>query len=472
MFVLDENFEKEYYKIIAEKADTAFEEAYTELESANNEYLSSLDLIQEYFRCYPTVDGEVIKEDFSAADILKLGELFGKTSSDVVTTYNPETGLQITKSVAEMKFPENIIYFVQQLISWIKNIVLAFIDRFVKVIKMMFGVPDDFAPTKEDLKLTLKKTKPLTFSAPVDLFKSKDVKPVTVNYISDKGTIADLAELIKGTSAGTLNNTNESFINENTLKEDEKPKIVAIQIDISQDMEKLNILLNQFLMFFDNSFGSNGEDLFKTEDLSLILKVFKEALKNISLGYSTTMDSNGLSAIDSSRIKNNLLVTNNNTEKLKKLYVDISKAINSALVVITNKQLAAAGGLGPQFKYYSAATYQELIRLLDTIDPRIKMAKKMEADLEKMKNQYDDVVLKLGKIRQSLLGIGSVAYTTILQHQISELFDSARFMSQTVTLRLTALGVYIKCLKDIREMINNANAINSSSKNAFKDLLR
>jgi hypothetical protein len=139
------------------------------------------------------------------------------------------------------------------------------------------------------------------------------------------------------------------------------------------------------------------------------------------------------------------------------------------LAVLSHKQLVAAEGLGVSYRFYSASTYVQMVKILDAMKPRIKQAQQMEKDLKKMQTIFDKIVVQLGRQRQALLGFGDVTYTSVYQRKISELFDASRYVSQTISLRLATLGLFIRQIKDIQESIYNVNAINSRNKDFLKD---
>jgi hypothetical protein len=139
------------------------------------------------------------------------------------------------------------------------------------------------------------------------------------------------------------------------------------------------------------------------------------------------------------------------------------------LAVLSHKQLVAAEGLGVSYRFYSASTYVQMVKILDAMKPRIKQAQQMEKDLKKMQAIFDKIVVQLGRQRQALLGFGDVTYTSVYQRKISELFDASRYVSQTISLRLATLGLFIRQIKDIQESIYNVNAINSRNKDFLKN---
>jgi hypothetical protein len=138
------------------------------------------------------------------------------------------------------------------------------------------------------------------------------------------------------------------------------------------------------------------------------------------------------------------------------------------LAILSHKQLVALENLGSGYRFYSASTYIQMVKILDAISPRIKESEEMEKDLKKMKEVFDKIVIQLGKQRDALVGYGQITYTSVYQKRISDLFDGARYVSQTVTLRLATLGLFIRQIKDIREAIFTVNSMNERSREFLK----
>jgi hypothetical protein len=92
----------------------------------------------------------------------------------------------------------------------------------------------------------------------------------------------------------------------------------------------------------------------------------------------------------------------------------------------------------------------------------------MEKDLKKMKGIFDNIVITLNKMREPLMAFGQVTYTSVYQKRINDLFDGARYVSQTISLRLATLGLFIRQIKDINEAIYTVNSMNERSKDMLK----
>ena len=65
-------------------------------------------------------------------------------------------------------------------------------------------------------------------------------------------------------------------------------------------------------------------------------------------------------------------------------------------------------------------------------------------------------------MRSEWLSIGlNVSFSTVTQQRISNLFDAAKYVLQTIMLRYGALGIYTKVLENTKVTISNLNFINS-----------
>jgi hypothetical protein len=522
MFNLTEAFKVEYGNYLNEQATKDFETGFANLEEAQKQSDEAFRVIKEYFNLYAKsnnlneagVDGRRSGADASddreespretkakvsqENDTVKkfidvMGDVLSATRSvsdarSEISEYKPVIGHAYMKNITDMKFPENIIFFIDSLISWIVNLVKKFIGFFTNAIRRFFGMEttkESNHITSDDLKLSLQRAQKIeAIAMPISFKGVKEPKAVSMVGIDPKNIekIRDVFEL--GVNAGVEfydvgNVLNEAEMVDTygakgfTPERSESRQMVGISVDISKDMEKLHQLMQYFFDLFDNAYGSNQEYLFGVDDLEILLNLFRNTIKDIAEGsISTTAISGRLTSLEllnTDKLRDNLKRTQLNTDQLKKIYVEIEKSIQNALTVITHKQLLAAEGLGVGFRFYSAATYVQMLKILKAIEPRISGTEKMEKEMQKMKAVFDKIVIQLSKQRQAIAGFGAVTYTSVYQRKVNDLFDGARYVSQTVSLRLATLGLYMKQLKDMREALANANSINSRNRNYLKD---
>ena len=477
MFNLNEAFKQGYEEYLKEEAEKNFVQAFEALEVSQKEAEKSFQIVQEYFQLYALSENllevtgldpekkvarEIDSDVTFTGNLDAIKNLIGMIGKDS-PMYKPEVGSATLTKITDMKFPQNIIFFLQALINWLTNIVKKFIQAFTDGIQRLFGV-DPKSDFKGDLKLNLAKVKNIeTFSFPVDT--TKKPSPVTQMMI-DAGKFENVSTVFN-------KSWNESVeLLEDEFGREDRNTIKGIMIDVSKEMQDLEQKLAHFLDLFDNAYGSNQEHLFETEDLELLLELFKETMENIASGKVPTYALQGklteLDVINKGRLRDNLIRTKINIDNLKRAYVDTQQSAVQSLQIITQKQMFASQGLGEAFKFYSAATYTRMINILEVLEPRIKDAVKLEKEMQRMEKIFSKVVIELGKQRRFIANFGDVTYTPVYQKKINDLFEASRYVSQTITLRLTALGLYIKEMKDVKEALLNANSINSRSKDVLK----
>jgi hypothetical protein len=495
MFNLTESFKQEYKEYLLEKSlKKDYEDSLTQYEEAQKYINEGFDIISQYFNTYSLLEGVDGKQregglgsqldsktnkelDQDISDVLMNTFNFvskGEEPREQIDGYKPAVGLAVVRKISEMKFPENVIFFFQHLISWIVNLIKKFISFFTNAVRRLFGLPEG-ERFEDTIQLNFQKAKKIESVAMAVLDKdymSKRKFPAAMQLIGiDPSDMEFLSESLT-----------EDFINEqpgsslDKIADEAKGSmgdragktVLAVNINISKEMEGIHQLLNYFMDLFDNSYGSNREHLFGTEDLEMLMTLFKTTISDLTQGkVADTAISGKISSmqlLSASKLKDNLIRTKVNTDKLKNIYAQIQEGLNSMLAILSHKQLIAAENLGVAYRFYSASTYMQMKRILETIKPRIKQAEKMESELKKMSSRFDKIVVELGKQRQALLAFGDVVYTSEYQRKVAELFDASRYVSQTISLRLATLGLFIRQIKDIQESIYNVNAVNSRNK--------
>jgi len=492
MFNLDETFKQSYELFLKEQAEADFDQAFRNLEECQKQADESFTVIQNYFKFYAasenlqegTMDADYSSSkdsgssssksskssgDFAVDTLSRLMSVLGRSTKEI-SDYNPLVGNVTIKKFSEMKFPQNILFFIQSLVAWLMNLVKKFISFLTQGIQRLFGVPvgEDF---RGDLKPHFfeKASGIESLSIPAILAKGGEPKAASIVSIKNDEVeqikrLLDIREEVLIEGIGDVkDNNNPSNAN---FKESERT--LAINIDISKEMEQLDQALVHFLDLFDNAYGSNQEHLFDIEDLSMLLELFRLTIASIAElrvpNYAIGGTLTDIETLNKEKLKDNLIRTKINTDNLKRAFVETQNKITALLGVITQKQLLGASSLGVSFKFYSAATYLSMKKIIDVLTPRIKDSLRLEKRLRKMGDSFSKIIIELGKQRTSLVNFGPVSFQSVYQRKVNDLFDSARLASQTITLRLGLLGIYIKQLKDVREAILNANAINSRSK--------
>jgi hypothetical protein len=525
MINLTESFKRGYEIFLKEQAETDFENAFNGLEESQRDAEESFNILKEYFSLYsrasklseatpPTgVSPEGPAATTAAAPKQNrvdqkqeeniLSSLIGvlakmsdtRTEGDIRrdSEYRPITGAVEVTKISQMGFPENIIFFIKSLVSWLINVVRKFISVFTNVVRRFFGLEEgQETVTARDLTLKLAKSKEIrSITSGFSYGDTKEPKPIQLmklpveNIERVSRILGESAKIITINEAGLFGDEEaeprEKGYYLNIENEDDRKKaqkalgiqpqektFSMVEIDISRDLENLEQLIQHFFTLFDDAYGSNREHLFETDDLELLLKLFRDTMYNIEHGTLRTYAVDGkltsANALDASALKNNLMRTHVNTEKLKEVYVQIQKKIQNTLLIIGHKQLIAGETMGLRFKYYSAATYETMIAIINAIDPRIKQVASMERQLTTLRRRFEDLTVQLGRMRTSLQGFGEVVYETSYSKKINDLFEGARYVTQTITLRLATLGLYLRQLRDVKEGIANLNEINSRNR--------
>lgn len=467
---------KESYKAYLNEIESSIDSVPEEITEMNAEILKGFDYIEEYFKMIP-VEGETLtewktedgknddKNEVNPADITsflmkQLGtQIIGnqeKESSRDLPGYKQVEGFATVERLSDMKFPKNVIFFIQQLIQWIKRVVVYFIERIKNVIRALVGAPKKELDS-DALKLRFERAKKL------EMINS--LKPTADGKTEIVRAIAIKPEDIKEYRALREEAINEGFFSDAIRdvivksKNDEKAvkEPVVISIDLSKDLLTLKQLIQHFYDLYDNAFGSNNEELFKTEDLELVLSLFKKTIEGIKFGKVDTVEigTNAVevSAIDAVRIKDNLLRTNTNVEALKGAYTQTSNRIKDVARIITHKELLMLSGYGVDTKWLSSSTYQQMMDIMNSLKPRLKDAEADEKKLNKLQKQYEEVAAQLLSMQRAFNAFSNITYTSVYQRRVVDLCNSARYMTQVVSCRLSGLALYIKEMKDIRDLI-------------------
>lgn len=518
-FTLDEQFDSLYEDLLEASIKHELQEL---LENDSTYYLNTLNLLEEYIvlnEWQPgDEDGEAMPipagqnkgkyDDIDKYDELQ-AKIIAKYEADQKKAYERahidakrEVGIdlekqkqmyaaqpqyEITQKITEMKFPQNVIFFLKSLFTWIKNHVLNFIDKITNILRSLIGLGAGKSRfTKEDLRFKLEKVQRIeseylvnkdnaykvsrSFSdilngTPGQILPA--VNPVSLIPIDAK-EVKVFGKLFEGLELDGAQTLNE-------LEDRKEREVMYIRIDTTKDLFELQQTLQHFFDLFDNAYGSNEENLFSVEDLAIMLNVFKDTLQRIrNPKTATAVELSGnlvfdYDAISSAKLKDNLLRTKINTDNLKRAYQMTNQQVNTIAKIIMNKNLLGVSQLGVQYAALSASSYTVMIEILDIIDKRLKEAAVMEKKLQKMKKEYEELSQAIDRQRIILMSISGMTFTSILQRKINDLFMSAQYMTQTIQLRLNCLALYMSELNDTRAILKNLNAINEVNKREKKE---
>lgn len=363
---------------------------------------------------------------------------------------------------------DNIRIFLGTIIEWIKNIITRIIEWFKRMFANIFGLGYTAPDEKKSLNF-------------MDLMKkatdSKDLERA-YNSFGQTGYV-DLSDKkvrhVLGVEDDKVKNFIFDKINHESMKltEDEngpevqtKPVPVAY-LDPSKDLFALREALNHFFKLFDESIGSSGEKLFETDDLELLFKSFYAVQKSLEDGDTDAYSDFGgkltkLQLVSPDKLRDNLVRTKINTDKLSKAYQDTQNIITNILQVIAQKNYQGAVLAPTTYKLISSASFKQMAEIVKVLDSRIKTSKNLEKNLSKMQDKYTKLTRELEKLRGQYLTLGSGYYApSILQKEISDLFLAAKYVTQTIMLRFATLGLYVKVLRETRDAIYNLNLVNA-----------
>lgn len=412
-------------------------------------------------------------------------------SGSALPAYAPLPGVVSVEKIDQMKFPQNIIFFITQFLKWIKNNILNFIDKFSNIVRSLLGLQAGKSRfTEKDLKLNLEKAKKIESKYNVMGYVNTNAYMKDDRFSDSLNGTHSYAPNVKPVSLINVSDSDiRSFFNEGfnildpydeilTEAEFDKVETQVVRIDTSRDLFALKESLEYFFSLFDDAYGSNDERLFSVDDLELMLELFKNTLDSIK-NPNTVLPIEvqgkltfGGDAIDATRLRDNLLRTKINTDKLKEAYVVTNQQINNLSKIIMNKNMLGVSQLGAQYAFLSAATYELLLDMLNIIKERLKEASDMEKKLKKMKSSYESLVRVLEQKRSVLNGMNGMIYTTIIQRKVNDLYDGARYMSQTVQLRLNTLSLYISELNDTRAILTNLAAVPKANMNDIQKSMK
>lgn len=512
MFTINESFKKEYEQFLLNESENDLSIALEELEEGYKAYSGAFQTLQEYFNMYPLsedidfeygrdVEGAKIgsrSSDFTVSDLeaavrakdarqaaelnaiaqkysnenfvrarkeknaelandmlRKMGGLIADDKDGEMYAYSPEAGMAVAKKVSEMKFPQNIIFFIQQIIHWVGKFLLSIINKITNGIRRLVGL--DTKEQKVDVSMQLAKLKKLSITG-TPTGGSAPQKYVTLSYV-DADKLAALNE------CKTEEEINSVVLNEaetvSLASSEVSKRIPIITMNLADNFEDLNLVIDKFFEVFDNSYGSMGEFLFGTDDLELVLRQFQVIIGDLKKGNLPSYAISGKTFEQNQIDRDRLLVVRDktliNTDKLKEIYTQLKNKSLTIVQMLANKRLMAAVDMAGAYKFYSAATYEAMKKILNVLEIRLKDAEKMEKMLNKMKVSFDKITVELRKQTNVVSNLLGSSYQFYHQQLMNNLLESSRIMTQLTTLRMATLSLYIKCLRDIQQSIYVAN---------------
>jgi len=481
-----------YLREEEEKIGQDFEDLFSQLQEAQAEAEKGFQHIQNYFELYALSEDVIETKPSPAekekAEIIKksddtlryIAALAGSGQDNIFGSYKPEVGIETVERISDMKFPKNVIFFVKQLGAWIVRVVLYFINAIRNLIRKIFN-RDLIELNPESLKLKLSKIKELeTTMIPLDPNQEKSGKPIKVYKLP----LDSIKPYVIGKDLKESESVNEGIIDwlsdatgvlgydKNTKKKEDydmgaKKAPVLVTVDLSKDIINLKELIQHFYDLFDNAYGSNNEHLFESDDLALLLQLFERAINDIKNGTTSAYEINSgmaeLEVINANRLYQNLINTNNNVTALKDAYQQTYNSITNVAKIINNKELLMVSNMGVDFQYLTSSTMYQMSEVLKSIAPRMSEAKSMEKKLNKLEAKYTKINTELATLQRAFSAVSNITYTSVYQKKLSDLFQASKYVTQTVALRISAIGMYIKLLNEVKVTLKMLAAINGKT---------
>lgn len=388
--------------------------------------------------------------------------------------YQPVAGFAVEQKIGDLPFPQNIIQFVKKIIEWIKNLILFAIKGIRNLIKGLFGGASDsekeeVQDLKNKLKLSFKKTQNFkVMGTPVVIDKNRATGSQRNVVISARAMDFSDVKKLEGFNESSLNEFTFTIGKSSESKSDSgfkttsqpsgESKGIVISLDVTKDVVTLKEYCKHFFDLFDNAFGSNNEFLFGTDDVEMLLRAFETMRKDIESGraqaFAVGSGKISNSLIDADKMRAVAVNTNINTKKLTEAYSQTFNKITEILRTIQAKTFMQTSDYGISAKLLAHNTVGALLDITDAIEPRIKNATKVDKELHKIQNLYENLVQKLQKHTSVLGSYGDITLVSSYQQDMKNLFDSARYTSQVISMRISALGLYLKQLKDLKNMLD------------------
>lgn len=482
MINLSEAWKNAYEEYLEEEYNSLDMDAImVEMEAANTEAKRSFDLIEQFIMAQanesllvedvsaitPGTDGNKIndvvnnpqngKPDLNGEVKMDLKSLVGalsKLDSSDGLNYKPLASVKVER-IGDMKFPNNLIFFLKQLALWIRNVVIFFINKLLNAIRVLVGKPVRELDA-DKLRVNFNKVSKLKVTGANFNF-GKDNQPEEVQKFL---TVVDApaSTLTEATSArfldllGLKDHTDEPV----TAPSETKEKIIVINVE--KDLQDLRLLVEHFYNIFDSAYGTNNEYLFGTEDLKMIFNLFGVTLNKLTKGEIPNVALIGnhateLEAISPDVVRNNLRITSVNMDSLKDAYMTTANKIRMILQMIQSKEMMMLTSFGATMQTLSAGTLGTITAIASEIPQRQKQVKKLGKSLEKMKDMYSDLTKKIAKLQTSVVSLGTIQYSTIYNKRLQELFMASKDMTDIVTLRLTGVSLYCKELKEVQDIL-------------------
>jgi hypothetical protein len=291
-----------------------------------------------------------------------------------------------------------------------------------------------------------------------------DKKPINIERIISKGLkesqaidILDSRKDLKVTDLGLIKLYEQNAqltINEDNSLTEAPSSTKFVVVDVSKQIFELNVAIDHFFKLFDNAFGTNGEHLYDDSDLLALSKLIKITVKNVEKGqlFPTENEFGDVRlehGISRDKAKQNLNNTKVNTDKLRSAYLNTANIIQNLLQTIATKQAQTTTSLA-SMSLFNKMTNKQLKALAKKVTPRLKQAEKMYKNLNKMITKFKKISSKISEKQFNIQKLAAVSFTTPDVRLLQDYFQTVRMLIQTTDLRMSALAIYIKEMRDIQ----------------------
>lgn len=510
MTILEQFIEDQYEKFLQEEQEreiVSIVENHQKIINAFSGYQKIIKLKEEYANLDESVlleddDNAAVKAlvDKLAGAMQQIGVLTSAGANkaplngkDIPSIYDQNTGKwienpsykpEMAPKVFQYKKIDSVVGFITGIVTWIKNVLLNLISYFTRGIRMALhidtnpkeNVYKEINPFK--LMAQAKKAAAVERQYGFGTLKignndgdsiEKTIGDQLKNYVSaQKGE-----EIIKSMQESftlTEEPTDDQKDDKNnkggyspSLKEINKSYGYLVNVDVSKEIRQLKEVLNHFFDLFDEAVGSNGEKLFETTDLEMLLSAIATMKNSLNMGQATHFDGYKAKLLDSTKLKDNLFRTKVNCDKLNKAFSDTQQIIDLVIKKINASTTIQATYDPSRFILLSSATLLGLADVAKLLQSRKKSAEKLSKNLEKLGNEYSKVVGELSVLRQQWISVGSnITIQSDLELATAELFESGKAVFQTLMLRFTCLTNYIQIITNTEDLVLNLIHVNKA----------
>ena len=488
------------------------EEEERELVSIYENHQKIIDAISAYQNLialkeeYANLTEETLQEDESVEGILK-------QVNGIISQIRNGEGVKGTEQVQDAdvaytpkpnpkpftyKRIDSITGFISGIITWVKNVLINLINFLTRGIRALVGLKN---PETADKKKLMDPTKIIARAKKMAAIErqygfgtiesrttgNKDIDDVLNNYVK-----AEYEELASLKESANINEALPAWASgmlpgsriydeptDNAPKNDTKANITYVNLDVSKELNQLDQALNRFYDLFEKSIGSNGEKLFETADLELLMNAFQRMIAQLEdtndEGEFTSLDyinNVKVKLIDSKKLNDNYIRTRVNTNQLTSIYKQVQSIINNLLEVIVDKTNKQAVYDPTRFVLFSSLTFKSLANIVKRLNDRKKEAEDLSTKLENLGKKYADLVKSLEKTKNAWISVGSnITIQSEFERAVSDLFESSKYAFQTLILRFSCLSTYMNVLNETQDAIGKILTINAGNGNRNIDRL-